>query len=420
MKFISFFKKQQNFHTKRGCPYPLGTTIYKHGINFAIFSEHATKVTLVLFSLHEEQPWCEIELDPKINKTGNIWHIFIKNLLPNLRYSYRMDGIYNPKKGHFFQEEKLLFDPYAKQLFPHSNWGENMQNTKPWIANSFFSWEDDTPPNIPWDELIMYELHVRGFTKDDSSCVKHPGTYLGLKEKIPYLQELGINAVELLPIHEFYETENINYNPITKERLYNYWGYSTNLFFVPKSAYAVKNACIEFREFVKACHKANIEVILDIVVNHTCEGNEKGPTLHFRGIDNSIYYLMNTEGNFMNFSGCGNTVQCQHIVVQEFILDVLRYWVAEMHVDGFRFDLASILCRDCQGKMLESPPLIERISKDPILKNCKLIAEPWDAGGAYQVGSFPHYNRWAEWNGYYRDKVRAFLKGDSGISADFA
>lgn len=414
-----FFPKKTCFETCPGKPYPLGATMEPSGVNFAIFSEHATKVILDFFYLGEKSPCMEVVLDPKINRTGNIWHVFLVGLSLNMCYAYRMDGKYSPQEGQYFQEEKLLVDPYAKKVYSLKD-----EYNIPFLVGAIsipdFDWQGDVHPNIPWQDVILYELHVRGYTKNSSSHVSFPGTYLGLIEKIPYLKSLGVNAVELLPIHEFNENENIHYNPVTKKRLKNYWGYSTRFFFIPQSTYATFNAIQDFKQFVRACHKENIEVILDVVFNHTCEGDEKGSIVHFRGIDNSNYYILTSDQHHANYSGCGNTVQCQHPIVQNFILDCLHYWYCEMHVDGFRFDLASILCRDEKGNLLSNPSLIKRIAQDPILKNCKLIAEPWDAGGAYQVGSFPHYGRWAEWNGYYRDHVRSFIKGDCNVATDFA
>jgi glycogen operon protein len=281
-----------------------------------------------------------------------------------------------------------------------------------------FEWEGDRPLGLPFENLVIYEMHVRGFTRDPSSQVKNPGTYAAIREKIPYLKELGVNAVELLPIFEFDECDSGRSNPVTGERLWNYWGYSTVGFWAPKAGYAATGAfgmqVDEFKTLVKELHKAGIEVILDVVFNHTAEGNENGPTLSFRGIDNRTYYMLSPEGSYMNFSGCGNTLNCNNPSVRDFVLQCLRYWVAEFHIDGFRFDLASILGRDPFGGPMANPPLVEALALDPVLGKTKLIAEAWDAGGLYQVGSFPSYGRWAEWNGKYRDCVRKFLKGDMG------
>lgn len=430
-----------------GKPLPLGTKISSTGVNFSLFSRHATAVTLVLFDTPQAvKPVQEIILDPHKNRTGDLWHCHINGLEAGTLYLYRVDGPYLPEKGFRFNPNKLLLDPYAKALTDLSGWdfaksmgyNPNMPDgdlsfsyeddaayqPKCIVIDDNFDWEGDRPLNYPLRFSVLYETHVKGFTMHSSSAVEHPGTYVGVTEKIPYLKELGITSLELMPIQEFNEQEIPRVNPRTGESLRNYWGYSTVAFFAPKGAYAAnKNPggqVQEFKEMVKALHRAGIEVILDIVFNHTAEGNELGPTFSFRGIDNTIYYILDENKRYYkNFSGCGNTLNCNHPVVRSFILDCLRYWVVEMHVDGFRFDLGSILGRDQQGRLMENPPMLERIAEDPVMRNTKIIAEAWDAGGAYQVGWFPG-GRWAEWNDRYRDDVRKFWRGDAFEARHFA
>ncbi|MCH9626146.1 MAG: Glycogen operon protein GlgX [Chlamydiales bacterium] len=417
---------KENFENSRGFPNPFGTSKHPKGINFALFSKHATHVSLCLFKPGRSTPCCEIPLDPKINKSGYVWHVFVYALPSNYEYGYRVDGPYDPPQGHYFDNRITLLDPYAKKIASPSDWGSSAPIDLSPVHKGIvyplepFHWETDTHPNIPLKELIIYEMHVRGFTQDPSSKVKNRGTFLGMIEKIPYLKSLGVNAVELLPLYEFNEKNNPFTNPDSGEPLYNYWGYSTINFFSPMNRYGVKNSINEFKQLVKALHAEGIEVILDVVYNHTAEGNEEGPAQSFKGLENSTYYMLAPNGEYYNFSGCGNTVNCNHPVVRDFIRDSLRYWVTEMHVDGFRFDLASILVRSQDGVPLKNPPLIEAISLDPILANTKLIAEAWDAGGLYQVGSFPGLGIWAEWNGKYRDEVRQFIKGTDGSVGDFA
>ncbi len=425
------------FRTAPGHPLPLGATIRPEGVNFAIFSRHAERVFLLLFRSGQEEPVAEIPLQETSNRTGDIWHILLPDLDPDLRYGYRLGGPHDPKgEGHFFQEEKILIDPYAKALTGSSDWGKLYCRTglclpissfqrRGCIIDDNFDWEGDRPLNIPLRETIIYELHVRGFTRHNTSGVAHPGTYQGLVEKIPYLKKLGVTAVELLPVTEFNELETINTNPLTGEKLKNFWGYSPISFSAPKASYAVNgrngNQVREFKEMVKALHRAGIEVILDVVFNHTAEGGADGPVISFRGLDNVIYYLLDPKTrDYLNYSGCGNTVNCNHPLVRHLILDCLRYWVMEMHVDGFRFDLASILGRDQQGNVLSNPPMVEKIAEDPILAHTKIIAEAWDAAGLYQVGSFSTNRRWAEWNGRFRDDVRRFLCGQENSVADLA
>lgn len=438
-------KKYDSLKTKAGFPLPYGANVINNGVQFSIFSRNATSVTLVLFhSREQDSPFSEIELDPVFNKTGDIWHIWIEGLGEGQVYGYRIDGLYNPDSGHRFNWNKLLIDPYARALTGNYTWdlskawGAIAESDDPYRSISktdslpfvprcivINSREDSIihSVSIPETDLIIYELHVKGFTAHNSSGAFEPGTYLGLTEKIPYLKSLGINAVELLPIQEFDEFENININPDTGEKLKNFWGYSTIAFFAPKSSYSSSGfsgeQVKEFRQMVKRFKDEGIEIFLDVVFNHTHEGDHKGPTLSFRGIDNTIYYILDDDKTkYKNFSGCGNTVNCNHPNVRQFILDCLRYWVVEMGVDGFRFDLASILGRDQNGEILSNPPLIEWIEEDPILRSTKIIAEAWDAGGAYQVGAFP--GRWADWNGRYRDDVRRFWRGDEGQKGIFA
>ncbi len=432
------------FKTYPGNPLPLGARVTDRGTQFSVFSRDALSVALVLFKDdRRESEYTEIELDPRLNKTGDIWHIWIEGIGHGQLYGYRVNGPYEPFRGHRFNRNKLLVDPHARAVTDNFKW--DLQTARGYDPDSplkdlSFSKTDnrehvprsivissssfgDRPINIPSDETIIYEMHLRGYTMHPSSGVEHRGTYRGLTEKIPYLRELGITSVELLPIQEFDFEENINTNPVTGERLKNFWGYSTFAFFAPKGLYAVTgepgHQVTEFREMVRAFHDAGIEVILDVVFNHTAEGDEHGPTVSFRGFDNSIYYILDEDKRFYrNYSGCGNTMNCNHPLIREFILECLRYWVVEMNIDGFRFDLASILGRDRKGNILSNPPLVEKIEEDPILRNTKIIAEAWDAAGAYQVGNFP--GRWAEWNGKYRDDVRSFWRGDPDYTGKFA
>lgn len=406
-----------------GKPFPFGASVVQDGVNFAIAAKDAQKLILCLFDEHaQDHPFKELELDPQVNKTGEVWHVLIKGLPPNFVYGYKVFSDPNSEASN------LLLDPYAKIVASHSNWGADPQEPYRPLGkvalHSSFDWEGDKFPKIPEKDLIIYEMHVRGFTRDESSQVQHPGTFLGIIEKIPYLKELGVNAIELLPIHEFNENEAVQHREITKQQLYNYFGYSTVNFFSPMNRYASQStedkAVIEFKTMVRELHKNGIEVILDVVYNHTFEGNQAGPTLSFRGLNRRAYYMIEGEDNYLNFSGCGNTFNANHPLSRELILESLRHWVIEMHVDGFRFDLASILTRAENGAPLSLPPIVEAISLDPILSQTKLIAEAWDAGGLYQVGGFYAGNRWMEWNGRYRDVVRRFIKGTPGHKKAFA
>ncbi|XP_057424761.1 isoamylase 3, chloroplastic isoform X2 [Lotus japonicus] len=376
----------------------------------------------------------ELPLDPSLNKTGDVWHICIEDLpCSKVLYGYRIDGAHDWSKGHRFDSSIVLVDPYAKLIEGRRNFGDiSMRLSKFLGTYDFdslpFEWgENYKVPNIPEKDLVIYEMNVRAFTSGESSGLDNSirGSYLGVIEKIPHLLELGINAVELLPVFEFDEFE-FQRRPNPRDHMINTWGYSTINFFAPMSRYASAgggsvNASKEFKQMVKALHSAGIEVILDVVYNHTNEADDANPyTTSFRGIDNKVYYMVDDNGQLMNFSGCGNTLNCNHPVVMELILDSLRHWVIEYHVDGFRFDLASVLCRGVDGSPLNAPPLIRAIAKDAVLSRCKIIAEPWDCGGLYLVGSFPNWDRWAEWNGKYRDDVRKFIKGDSGMKGGFA
>lgn len=409
---------------KPGIPLPLGTSFQPEGINFSLFSRHAKSVSLVVSDKNKSEDIeqrIELELDPLLNKTGDVWHILVLGLPESFTYGYRIDGPNDPTgEGHYYNRKNVLIDPCARLITP-STWGDERSclGSEPCcgVPQAEYDWEGDRPLGIPLRDSVIYELHVRGFTVHSSSAVECPGTFHGIVEKIPYLKELGVTAVELMPITEFNENETIFTNPSTGERLKNYWGYSPLSFFAPKAGYCCSghNQIEEFRDMVKALHHAGIEVILDIVFNHTAEGGMDGPTTSFRGIDNIIYYLLDTETrDYLNFSGCGNTINCNHPIVRNLIMNVLRWWVVEMHVDGFRFDLASILGRDQQGNVLPNPPVVEQIAEDPVLSSSKIIAEAWDAAGLYQVGSFSTHQRWAEWNGRFRDDVRAFMCGHPG------
>ena len=411
--------------TSRGRPLPLGGSRQPDGINFAVLSRHATRVTLVILpESGESKPIVEVALDPRRNRTGDHWHVRLHGLPETFCYGWRVDGPHGQRNR--FDPTRLLIDPAATLLSGGAVWAgtcetdpERTGRRSLFARGTRYDWEDDAPPLTQPEDTIIYELHVRGFTRHESSLVAHPGTYRGLIEKIPYLQWLGVTAVELLPIHEFDECDCPFYDPVTGEKLVNYWGYNSIAFAAPKAAFAATAAehgqVIEFRDMVKAFHRAGIEVYLDVVFNHTGEGDDRGRTFNLRGLDNELYYLLDDQGRYTNFSGCGNTVNCNHPIVREMILNCLRYWVGDMHVDGFRFDLASILGRDRRGNVMVEPPVIEHIAEDGVLADTKLIAEPWDAAGLYQVGGFPFGRRWSEWNGKYRDDVRRFWKGDTGL-----
>ena len=415
---------------ERGHPLPLGVTLHRSGTNFSIFSKHATSCSLLLMEPGVPGGLMTFPLDPHSNCTGQVWHIFIAGLDAGAHYAYRFDMRPNPNPQIYrFKESNLLLDPYALVLSGGAEWGTYPAGTRPFrlgvIADNHFDWEQDQPLNTPLVDSIIYEMHVRSFTRHPTSGVAHPGTFAGLIEKIPYLKSLGVTAVELLPVNEFEESDTNRVNPFTGEPLRNLWGYQPTAFFAPNAAYSSKrddgDQVREFKQLVKAMHQADMEVILDMVFNHTAEGAEDGPTWSFRGIDNTTYYILDPQtGQYLNYSGCGNTVNANNPVVRDFIIDCLRYWVTEMHVDGFRFDLASILGRGQDGSVLKNPPLLESMAYDPVLANTKLIAEAWDAAGLYQVGTFPSWGRWAEWNGIFRDDVRKFVKSDAGMTSPLA
>ncbi len=421
--------RHDGFALRSGSPVPLGASEVARGVNFAVFSRHATSCTLVLFESGRTEPVAEIPF-PAEFRIGDVFAMVVFDLdLDRLEYAFRMTGPSDPKAGHRFDPSALLLDPFARCLSGGETWGEESDPRHPRryrarLAPEDFDWEGDRQLELPMEELVIYEMHVRGFTRSPSSGVTFPGTFAGVVERIPHLVELGVNCVELMPVVEFDELENDRRNPRTGERLRNYWGYSSVGFFAPKAAYAASGWAgmqnDELKAMVKELHRNGIEVILDVVFNHTAEGDERGRTISFRGLDNRTYYMLAADGHYRNFSGCGNTLNCNHPVVRDLILDCLRHWVAEYHIDGFRFDLASILGRDAGGHPLANPPLLEALAMDPMLGRTKLIAEAWDAGGLYQVGSFPAYGRWAEWNGRFRDCIRRFLKGDDGRAAEMA
>jgi glycogen operon protein len=413
---------------KRGYPLPAGVTLFEEGINFSIFARHATRVTLVIDHWPQaggKPTRHEFTLDPEENRTGDMWHILLLTHRQDFSYGYRIDGpTDSTAAGLRYDPRRILIDPFCRELLPRK-WAEPARyGLDPCcrIVSHDFDWQNDRPPKTPLAETIIYELHVRGFTRGPDSEVKAPGTYLGIVEKIPYLKNLGITAVELMPVTQFDENDTVFTDPATGERLRNFWGYNPVSFFALNTGYALHpdRAIDEFRTMVRALHQAGIEVFLDMVYNHTGEGGYQGTTSSFRGIDNTVYYLLDEDNQYLNFSGCGNTMNCNHPVVRDLIRESLRYWVTEMHVDGFRFDLASILGRDRQGKLLANPPMIEVIGEDPVLRDTKMIAEAWDAAGLYQVGSFSTDPRWAEWNGRFRDDVRAFMIGGEGTVTHLA
>jgi glycogen operon protein len=432
---------------RTGSPLPLGTQEVGGGVNFAIFSRHATRVRIELYDHPEDAvPARSIDLDSGCHRTGDVWHVWVEGIGPGQFYAYRVDGPYKPHEGQRFNFNRLLLDPFATAISQMPSWDfaaargydpsapeqdlapskldNSMSMPKCVFVNEAFEWGGDQPLRHPWSETVIYEVHVRGFTNDPGSGVDHPGTYRGLVEKIPYLKDLGVTAVELMPVPEFNERSVTRKNPKTGQVLRNYWGYDPVSFFAPKASYSSSGGMgqqkLEFQEMVQALHKAGIEVILDVVFNHTAEGSELGPTLCFRGMDNAIFYtLAGDKRYYKDYTGTGNTINANHPAVRDHILSALRYWMVEMHVDGFRFDLASVLGRDGNGKLMADAPLLERIAEDPILRDVKIIAEAWDAAGAYEVGSFSE-RRWAEWNGRYRDDVRRFWRGDDGMLGSFA
>lgn len=407
----------------RGRCLPLGASLSHGGVNFAVLTCHGTSVNLVILDEEGASILADIALHPLRNRTGDHWHIEVIGLPEVFCYGWRVDGPKGPK--HAFDPQKILLDPASTAISGGAQWGKRTPfERRSMFLRRQYDWQGDVPPLIPVEDSIIYELHVRGFTIHPSSMTSHPGTFTALVEKIPYLQSLGVTAVELLPIHEFDENDCPFSNPKTGEKLVNFWGYNSIGFAAPKASYAAsgnrQGQLGEFRDMVRAFHQAGMEVFLDVVFNHTGEGDHRGQTWSFRGLDNEIYYLLDAQGNYLNYSGCGNTVNCNHPIVRDLILTCLRFWVADMHVDGLRFDLASILGRDRQGRVLVDPPLIETIAEDGVLADTKLIAEPWDAAGLYQVGGFPFGKRWSEWNGQYRDIVRRFWKGEDSTVGPLA
>ncbi len=399
----------------------IGANYMSGGVSFTVYSVGATSCTLCLFKHREEEPFARLKY-PDNYRIGKVFSMFVFDLdIKEIEYAYCFDGPYEPEKGLLFDENKYILDPYAKAVAAQSVWGRKMDDAKFFkarVVHSDFDWGDETPPRHKMQDLVIYELHVRNFTIDKSSKVKSPGTFNGIKEKIPYLKELGVNCIELMPIFEFNEMHNAR--EIDGKQLLECWGYNSTCFFAPNTVYATTDEYnhegTELKELIKELHANDIEVILDVVFNHTGEGNENGPFFSFKGLDNNIYYMLTPDGNYYNFSGCGNTLNCNHPVVQHMVRECLRYWTVNYRVDGFRFDLASILGRNEDGSPMSKPPLIQSLAFDPVLGDVKLIAEAWDAGGLYQVGKFPSWNRFSEWNGMYRDDMRRFLKGDDGMA----
>ncbi len=440
-------KISEHADVRSGSPLPLGIHESEGGVNFALFSRYASRVRLELFDHCEDAvPSRIIDFDSAHNRTGDVWHVWVKGISFGQLYAYRVDGPYDPGKGDRFNFNRLLLDPCATAISHLPPWDfESARGYDPSAqaqdvviskrdnagsmpkcicVNDHFDWQGDQPLRHPWSKTVIYEMHVRGFSVHPSSGVEHPGTYRGLIEKIPYLTTLGVTAVELMPVQEFNGNSIPRRNSQTNQLLSNYWGYDPVVFCAPKASYGSSGGLgqqkLEFKEMIRSFHNAGIEVILDVVFNHTAEGDERGPTLCFRGIDNSIFYTLDDNKRYYkDYTGTGNTVNANHPVVRDHILAALRYWMIDMHVDGFRFDLASVLGRDGNGKLLANAPLLERIAEDPILRDVKIIAEAWDAAGAYEVGSFSQ-RRWAEWNGRYRDDVRRFWRGDEGMLGLFA
>lgn len=400
-----------------------GACVASNGVSFTINSHGATRCTLLLFKPQAPKPYARIPF-PDSYRIGDTYSMLVFDIKPDeFEYAFSFDGPYEPAKGLLFNEENVLLDPYSRAVTGQRKWGEKPEGGKDFeyrarVVKSNFDWGNIKQLEQPFEDLVIYETHVRGYTKDKSSGVSAPGTFAGLKDKIPYLKDLGINAVELMPIFEFDEMESARV--VDGVQLYNYWGYNTVSFFAPNTSYAFNeehnHEGDELKSLIKALKENGIEVILDVVFNHTAEGNEMGPCFSFKGIDNNVYYMLTPDAHYYNFSGCGNVMNCNHPVVRSFIIDCLRHWAIEYRVDGFRFDLASILGRDQNGAPMANPPILESLAFDPVLGKMKLIAEAWDAGGLYQVGSFPSWNRWAEWNGRYRDDMRSFLKGDDGMA----
>lgn len=415
--------EEEGFQIRPGFYNRDGATQTENGVSFTIHSFGATECTLLLFHPQEQEPYARLRF-PEAYRIGNTYSMLVFGLkIEEFEYAYQFDGPYDEKNGLLFNKNHVLLDPYARAVTGQRNWGDRPEGGKDFVyharvVENNFDWGNVKQLELPFEDLVIYEMHVRGFTKDSSSGVSAPGTYEGLRQKIPYLKDLGINAVELMPIFEFDEMESTRV--VDGERLYNYWGYNTVCFFAPNTSYSSvvehNHEGDELKQLIYELKENGIEVILDVVFNHTAEGNEKGPSFSFKGIDNNIYYILTKDGYYYNFSGCGNVMNCNHPAVIKFIVDCLRYWVTEYRVDGFRFDLASILTRDQKGVPMAEPPILQSIACDGILGKVKLIAEAWDAGGLYQVGTFPGWGRWSEWNGRYRDDMRRFLKGDEGMA----
>ena len=397
-----------------------GATAIPCGVNFTVYSNGATSCELLLFKKMEEEPFAVLKF-PDNYRIGKVYSMIVFGIhIEDFEYAYRIDGPYEPRKGLLFNKNNYLLDIYAKAVTGQRIWGVKNDDKicyKARVVKDDFDWGKSRNPLIPMEDLIIYEMHVRGFSKHESSGVKHPGTFEGLREKIPYLKELGVNAVELMPVFEF--DEMMDYREKDGKPLLNYWGYNTVSFFAPNTSYTASEEYnhegTELKKLIKELNDNGIERFLDVVFNHTAEGNEMGHSFSFKGFDNNIYYMLTPDGYYYNFSGCGNTLNCNNPIVQQMIIECLRYWTTAYHIDGFRFDLATILGRNEDGSPMSNPPLLKSLAFDPILGNVKLIAEAWDAGGLYQVGNFPAWYRWSEWNGKYRDDMRNFLKGDYGL-----
>lgn len=410
---INGFQVRPGFYDQNGA-----TALSNTCVNFTVKTQGAKECILVLFHKGEDEAFAEIPF-PSNYRVGYVYSMIVFGLdIEDIEYAYRLDGPYKPEKGLIFDREHILLDPYAKAVAGSGVWGEGqMESGKSYHARVIrknFDWGKSLQPELAMEDVIIYEMHVRGFTQHESSGVAHRGTFQGIREKIPYLVELGISAVELMPVFEFDET--MGKRQKDGKELLDYWGYNTVSFFAPKKAYISdsksKREGTELKKLIRDFHVNGIEVYLDVVFNHTAEGNERGPYISFKGFDNNVYYMLTPKGYYYNFSGCGNTMNCNHPIVQQMILECLRYWVTDYRVDGFRFDLATILGRSEDGAPMNNPPLLKQLAFDTVLGKAKLIAEAWDAGGLYQVGTFPSWNRWAEWNGRYRDCLRNFLKGD--------
>lgn len=412
----------EGFSVRPGLYEMHGATAIPGGVSFTVHSVGATSCELLLFHRGQMHPYAVLPFPPHY-RIGHVYSMIVFDLdIYEFEYAFRVDGPYQPEKGLIFNKENVLLDPYARAVTGQSVWGKKAKKQtfyKARVVENDFDWGDFRQPEIPFSDLVIYETHVRGFTRHPSSGVEHPGTFAGLMEKIPHLKELGVNAVELMPIFEFDEMQGARtYNG---NSLVDYWGYNSVCFFAPNTSYSASveynREGNELKRLIRTLNENGIEVILDVVFNHTAEGDENGPVFSFKGLDNNIYYMLTPDGHYYNFSGCGNTMNCNHPIVRQMILECLRHWVIEYRVDGFRFDLASILGRNEDGSPMNNPPLLQLMAFDPILAGVKLIAEAWDAGGMYQVGTFPAWNRWIEWNGRYRDDMRTFLKGDEGMAA---